>query len=139
VRCAYLCGPSDFIDELRLISPPWSVGLPGQIAACEALRNPQYYREKWTETGKLREELTEELNKLGWEVVPGCANFLLCHLPENQPDVCTLIDKCKKHNLYLRDVSNMGKCFDKHTIRIAVKDRKTNTEMVRILKTVLSE
>ena len=33
-RAAYLCGPPDMIDELRPLRPPWSVSLPGQIAAC---------------------------------------------------------------------------------------------------------
>ena len=33
-RCAYLCGPAHLMDELRTISPPWAVSLPGQIAAC---------------------------------------------------------------------------------------------------------
>ena len=38
VRAAYLCGPADMMRELRMLCPPWSVSLPGQIAACEALR-----------------------------------------------------------------------------------------------------
>jgi histidinol-phosphate/aromatic aminotransferase/cobyric acid decarboxylase-like protein len=38
VRAAYLCGPAPMIQDLRLSCPPWSVSLPGQMAACEALR-----------------------------------------------------------------------------------------------------
>ena len=139
VRAAYLCGPAFLIEELRHLSPPWAVSLPGQIAACEALRNVEYYTKKWKETRILRENLSRELQNFGWEIIPGCANFLLCQLPEIQPDACALIAECKKHNLYLRDVGNMGNCFDKRTLRIAVKNSQTNTEMIRILNMVLSE
>jgi len=138
-RCAYLCGPSHLMDELRLISPPWAVSLPGQIAVCEALRNLDYYRERWAETRILREELALGLSRLGWEVVPGCANFLLCHLPPDQAEASVLISVCRRYGLFLRNVVSMGQCFDNHTIRIAVKDAETNLKMLSILQKVLSE
>jgi histidinol-phosphate/aromatic aminotransferase/cobyric acid decarboxylase-like protein len=109
------------------------------MAACEALRNNQYYVERWKETRELRNELCSELKKLDWDVIEGCANFLLCQLPQNQPESKSLISACEKHNLYLRDVSNMGKCFDNRSLRIAVKDRETNRIMIQIIKFVLSE
>jgi histidinol-phosphate/aromatic aminotransferase/cobyric acid decarboxylase-like protein len=127
------------IEELTPISPPWAVSLPGQIAACEALKSLSYYEEKWQETHKLREELSRELQQLGWEVFPSCANFLLCHLPVNQPLVADLVEACRNQNLFLRDVSGMGKCFDQRTLRIAVKDQQTNSIMLEILREVLSE
>jgi histidinol-phosphate/aromatic aminotransferase/cobyric acid decarboxylase-like protein len=127
------------IEELRPLSPPWAVSLPGQIAACEALKSISYYQEKWQETHILREELSLHLQGLGWEVVPSCANFLLCHLPVDQPEVTALVKACRKRNLFLRDVSSMGKCFDQRTLRIAVKDREKNVRMLEIIRAVLSE
>ena len=138
-RCAYLCGPAPMIAELRPISPPWAVSLPGQIAACEALMSTSYYEEKWRDTQILREELSAGLWQLGWKVLPGCANFLLCHLPPDQPPAVDLVRACRRQKLYLRDVASMGKCFDGHTLRIAVKDRETNLRMLTILAQVLSE
>ena len=137
VRCAYLCGPSHMIEELRPLSPPWAVSLPGQIAACEALKSISYYEEKWQETHKLREELSLQLRELGWNVVPSCANFLLCHLPVDQPTVADLVKACRKQNLFLRDVSSMGKGFDPRTLRIGVKDRETNARMLAIIREIL--
>jgi histidinol-phosphate/aromatic aminotransferase/cobyric acid decarboxylase-like protein/predicted N-acetyltransferase YhbS len=139
VRSAYLCGPADMIEELRPISPPWAVSLPGQIAACEALKSISYYEEKWQETHLLREELSTALEQLGWGVFPSCANFLLCQLPANQPSAADLVHACREQNLFLRDVSNMGKCFDQRTLRIAVKDRQTNGRALQILRNVLAE
>lgn len=137
-RCAYLCGPAHLMDELRTISPPWSVSLPGQIAACEALRNLSYYQERWKQTHVLRGELSSGLRKLGWDVLPGCANFLLCHLPLSQPPASDLVAACREHNLFLRDVSNMGECFDERTIRVAVKDASTNRVMLARLGRTLA-
>ena len=137
-RCAYLCGPAYLLDELRTISPPWAVSLPGQIAACEALRSVSYYRDRWEQTHALREELSSGLRTLGWDVLPGCANFVLCHLPITQPEAAVVVAACRRRNLFLRDVANMGQCFDTRTLRVAVKDAKTNTAMLNILRTTLA-
>ncbi|MEO7646991.1 MAG: aminotransferase class I/II-fold pyridoxal phosphate-dependent enzyme, partial [Gemmatimonadaceae bacterium] len=139
VRCAYLCGPSHMMDELRAISPPWAVSLPGQIAACEALRSTSYYEGRWAETHVLREQLAGGLEALGWDVVPGCANFLLCHLPPGQPKAAELIAACRRRGLFIRDVANMGICFDERTVRVAVKDRKTNDDMLERLGAAIAE
>lgn len=138
-RAAYLCGPTSLLDELRPLCPPWSVSLPGQIAACEALKAFDYYRARWEETHHLRAELRTGLQGLGWDVLPGCANFLLCHLPANAPDAATLVERSRARGLFVRDVANMGTCFDARTLRIAVKDRETNRAMLQILRATLAE
>lgn len=43
-RVAYLCGPPMIAHELRMITPPWAVSLPAQLAATRALAAPEYYR-----------------------------------------------------------------------------------------------
>jgi histidinol-phosphate/aromatic aminotransferase/cobyric acid decarboxylase-like protein len=138
-RCAYLCGPPHMMDELRAISPPWSVSLPGQIAACEALRSTSYYEKRWEETHALRDQLAAGLGALGWDVVPGCANFLLCHLPPDQPAAAGLAAECRRRGLFIRDVANMGSCFDARTVRVAVKDWETNKEILERLRVALME
>ena len=139
VRCAYLCASAPMIEELRPLSPPWAVSLPGQIAACEALKSIAYYEDKWQKTHKLRDDLYLDLQKLGWAVIPGCANFLLCRLPPDQPRAADLVEACRKRNLFLRDVSSMGQCFDQHTLRIAVKDQRTNSRVIQILREILMD
>src|SRR5207253_350152 len=80
VRAAYLCGPRHFMTELRAITPPWAVSLPAQVAAVNALHDPGYYQRRYAETHAQREFLAHELGGLGFDVTPGVANFLLCHL-----------------------------------------------------------
>jgi histidinol-phosphate/aromatic aminotransferase/cobyric acid decarboxylase-like protein len=139
VRAAYLCGPAGMVDELRPLCPPWSVSLPGQIAAVEALNAPDYYRARWEETGVLRAELREGLLGLGWDVVPGCANFLLCHLPAAAPEAAAVAERARARGLFVRDVASMGASVDVRALRIAVKDRRTNHAMVEILRVTLAE
>jgi len=47
--------------------------------------------------------------------------------------------RLRRQLLFLRDVSGMGKCFDRRTICIAGRDRKTNTRILEILRAVLLE
>lgn len=134
VRCAYLCGPTAMIDELRGISPPWAVSLPAQIAACEALRHEPYYRQRWTQTHHLRDQLAVQLRAIGLDVIPGCANFLLCHLPDDGPDAAAIVAACRRRNVFLRDVGNMGTALGSHAIRVAVKDVAANFRIVETLR-----
>jgi len=133
VRAAYLCGPATLVAEASRWCPPWAVSLPGQIAACEALTSIDYYRARWRETAELRSELRAGLEAQDWDVVPGCANFLLCHLPEHAPDAATLVARLRTQGLFVRDVSGMGSELGPRAVRIAVKDRATNRRMLDLI------
>ena len=136
-RAAYLCAGPHQLEGLRAITPPWVVSLPAQIAAVQALRDSEYYRARWAETAGLREKLASGLARLGWDVLPGIANFLLCHLPDNGPDAATLVRRCRERDLFIRDAALMGADIGGRTVRIAVKDRETNGRMVRVLSDLM--
>jgi histidinol-phosphate/aromatic aminotransferase/cobyric acid decarboxylase-like protein len=139
VRAAYLCGPPALVAEARCWCPPWSVSLPGQIAACEAFACVNYYRSRWQETTILRDELQTGLEAQGWDVVPGCANFLLCHLPDSAPDAARFVADLRRRGLFVREVADMGTVLGRRAVRIAVKDRPTNQRMLNILAVALGE
>lgn len=133
-RAAYLCGPSDWISELRPLTPPWAVSLPGQVAAVAALADPEYYQGRWAETHVLREALAARLrDECGFDVVPAVASFLLCHLPTDGPDAPQLVEECRRSGLFIRDASTMGEAMGRHVVRLAVKDEATNERMVEIV------
>jgi len=138
-RAAYLCAGPHQLEELRAITPPWVVSLPAQVAAVRALEAPSYYAARYAETAMLREELAVRLRSLGWKVLPGVANFLLCHLPENGSDAASLVRACCRHGLYLRDAAAMGSHLGSHVVRIAVKDAAANQRMFSIIRQVLIE
>ncbi len=137
-RAAYLCGAARTIDELRAITPPWAVSLPAQVAAVRALQDPDYYARQYAETRRLRGQLAAAFAEFdGWEIVPGVANFLLCHLPVAGPDAAEVVRRCHARGLFLRDAGAMGSRLGRHALRIAVKDAATNRIMVDILSGVL--
>ena len=137
VRAAYLCASPGLVRETLRWSPPWAVSLPGQIAACKAFASLDYYRARWRETAILRGELQAGLEAQGWDVVPGCANFLLCHLPRSAPDAEESVAKVRARGLFIRDVTSMGTGLGKRAVRIAVKDRGTNQQVLDILSSAL--
>jgi histidinol-phosphate/aromatic aminotransferase/cobyric acid decarboxylase-like protein len=138
-RVGYLVGPSAMIRGLRRRCPPWSVSLPAQIAAVEALKAGTYYADRWLETGVLREALAAALRAFGWWVNPGCANFLLCEASADGPVAAEIARAGRTHGLFLREVANMGRSMGPRHLRVAVKDRATNTRMVTILADVLDQ
>lgn len=138
VRVAYLCAAPERVAELRRLTPPWAVSLLGQVAAVRALREEQYYRERWAETRRLRLELSERLGALGLEVVPGRANFVLFHLPETAPPAAEVLRRCREEGLFLRDAGRISPLLGDRCIRTAVKDEATNRRIIEILKQSLS-
>ena len=129
-RCAYLCAAPHLLERLRSLTPPWSVSLPAQVAAVAALQDEPYYARRYRETAALRAEL---MAALPFDVVPGTANFLLCHLGDDMPPAAELVARCREHGLFIRDASAMGSSLGDRAIRVAVKDRTANQRMVEIL------
>lgn len=138
-RVAYLCAGAHQLEALRAVTPPWAVSLPAQVAAVRALEDPDYYAERYRLTHELRGQLAAELAAFGWEVLPGTANFLLCHLSGDGPMADAVVRLCRERGLFLRDAALMGAQLGPRAIRIAVKDAATNAHMVEILKGVLAQ
>ena len=138
-RVAYLCAGPHQLESLRAITPPWVVGLPAQVAAVRALEDPVYYAARYRETHTLRAQLAAGLRSLGWDVLPGIANFLLCHLPPAGPDAATIVERCRTHGLFLRNAASMSPTLGTHTLRLALKDAATNTRILAILREILAK
>ena len=138
LRAAYLCASPHQLEELRVLTPPWSVSLPAQIAAAYALKSDDYYNMRFRETHKLRAGLIGGLQELGiTEIIPGCANFVMFHLPVECVSSEYIVKTCRTHGLYLRDVSGMGSAIGNKAIRVAVKDASTNQRILEILEKAL--
>ena len=138
LRVAYLCASPPLLEDLRTLTPPWAVSLPAQVAAINALDDPDYYGRRYGQTHTLRSRLVDELSALGqMQFVPGVANFVLCHLDPDAPEAATVLQQCRAHNLFLRDASATAPTLGKRAVRIAVKDSETNRQMVEVLRKVM--
>ena len=103
LRVGYLAASPDVIEDLRHLSPPWAVSMPGHLAAIEALRDPGYYAACHAETRLLRGRLSKMLCAIpGVEPVASSANFVLCRLPTDGPNVEAVLARCADQDVYLR-------------------------------------
>jgi histidinol-phosphate/aromatic aminotransferase/cobyric acid decarboxylase-like protein len=141
IRAAYLCANPGTLAMLHGHTAPWSVSLPAQVAAVRALEATQYYRERYTETHRLRTELIKQVRKIDSDIqiYPGAANWILCRLPESGPDANIVINRCKQLGVFLRGATGTGKVLDRFDIRLAVKDEKTQEKVVSALAQSLAE
>ncbi len=137
MRAAYLCGPPMLLEPLRALTPPWVVSLPAQVAAVRALQDPAYYAARYEETRKLRETLSTNLRGLGFDVMSGCANFILCHLRDDQPTAAEIVTACRKEGVFLRDASVMGRTLGDRALRLAVKPLEQQTRIITALQRAL--
>lgn len=137
LRVAYLCASPQLTVPLNMLSPPWSVSLPAQIAATLALQDTTYYQKKYEETHVARQLFATELSDLDINVIQGVANFLLMFLPNNGPTATELVAATVKTGVYLRDVSVMGKQLGTHAVRTAVKSVADNRKITAAIKNAL--
>jgi histidinol-phosphate/aromatic aminotransferase/cobyric acid decarboxylase-like protein len=78
--------------------------------------------------------LADGLRHLGWDVLPGVANFLLARLPDASCSAATLVQLAQAQGLFIRDAVRMGASLGPRVVRIAVKDAATNRQMLDLLR-----
>jgi len=134
LRAAYLVGPPDEVAAIRRWTPPWPVSLPAQMAAVRALRDPDYYAERWRQTRELRAGLAAAVRGLGdAEVVEAVANFVLVGLPRQACGAAELVERCRRRGVFLRDLTPLSTAFEGRTVRIAVRSADDNARVVDAL------
>jgi len=139
LRVAYLVGPSEEIAMLSRLVPPWAVSLPAQVAAVAALAEPSYYAAQYCATAELREEMASSLKiECGIIAFPSVTNCLLCTLPAHAPCADEVVNRARKHHLFIRSGAAIHPSLGLHTIRIAVKNKSMNKRAVAILRQLLS-
>jgi histidinol-phosphate/aromatic aminotransferase/cobyric acid decarboxylase-like protein len=123
---------------------PLGVSSPAYVGAIAALNDLNYYDDVRKKIEENRKYLTSELTKLGIEVFPSCANFMLARFP---PGILN-DDKGKKgvwtrlveNGIYLRNKSVMyagtDLCHD--MVRITIGKREDCERFIRELKEIVS-
>ncbi|WP_404380885.1 histidinol-phosphate aminotransferase family protein [Knoellia locipacati] len=141
MRAAYLVAEASVARQLRRWTPPWPVSLPAQLAAVAALHDPEHYRDCWQRTHDLRRQLALDLVGLGQGVVveESVSNFVNITLPAGGPSAARLVQECRRHGVYLRDLSPMSSEYLGRTVRIAVRDTAENDRIVQACSAALAE
>jgi len=136
LRVGYLVSRPATIRRLSTFVPPWSVSLPAQVAAVEALRDEAYYEQKAIETNDLRRAMVASLREIrGLEVWEGAANYVLMCSTQSASDVCR---SAASDGVLLRHCGTQGESMGDRFFRTAVKDATSNERIVGAIRDSVS-
>lgn len=131
-RVGYFVGHPELIAGLDKIRDSYNVNGLGQIAAFATLDNLAYYRANFRKIIVAREELSRELTKLGFRVLPSQTNFILA-----RPPLFTAREWLQK----LREKKILVRWFDqlevKDFLRITIGTAAGAEALVRAVKSIL--
>ena len=84
LRLGWLYGPPHVVDAINRIRGPFNVNSPAMAAGIAALEDGTHLEAARAHNEKWLDWLPVELRKLGLEVTPSIANFVLIHFPESR-------------------------------------------------------
>ena len=95
-------------------------------------KNQRWIKDQVKMIKKERSRLRRDINKLGFYVFSSSANFLLVKIGSRAKEIC---EGLKKKNILIRDRSQ--KKYLEGCVRITVRNRKQNDELIKSLKELL--
>jgi histidinol-phosphate aminotransferase len=84
LRLGWLYGPAHIVDAVNRIRGPFNVNLPAIVAGIAAIEDSTHVEMSREHNARWLPWLTEEIGKLGLEVTPSVANFVLIHFPATE-------------------------------------------------------
>jgi len=81
LRLGWLYGPAHIVDALNRIRGPFNVSQPAIAAGVAAIEDTGHVETAVGHNARWLPWLTDEIGKLGLEVTPSVANFVLIHFP----------------------------------------------------------
>jgi histidinol-phosphate aminotransferase len=84
LRLGWLYGPAHVVDAINRIRGPFNVNAPAMAAGIAALQDGAHVEASRAHNEKWLAWLLVEIRKLGLEVSPSVANFVLIHFPDRQ-------------------------------------------------------
>jgi len=82
LRLGWLYGPEHLVDAINRIRGPFNVNAAASAAGIAAIADTAHVEMSRAHNDKWLAWLTDEIRKLGLEVTPSIANFVLIHFPE---------------------------------------------------------
>ncbi|HZE46395.1 MAG TPA: histidinol-phosphate transaminase [Xanthobacteraceae bacterium] len=82
LRLGWLYGPEHLVDAINRIRGPFNVNAAASAAGIAAIADTAHVERSRAHNDKWLAWLTDEIRKLGLEVTPSIANFVLIHFPE---------------------------------------------------------
>ena len=135
MRVGYAMGSEHLIDGLNRIKNSFNSYPLGHLqiaAAIAAFKDDDYYKDTSQQIISERERVIQQLENLGFEVLPSKANFVLAHHPENAAD--KLADSLKAKGIIVR---YFAKPRIDQFLRITIGTKPQNSQLIESLKQLL--
>lgn len=130
IRLGY-CLSSDIplMESLYDMGAPWSVSVIAQVCGIAAAQDTEFAVRTRNYIAEQRAYLQDGLQELGFAVIPGKANFLLC----KNEIIPNLVQEMRKRGILLRSCGNFTG-LDDHWFRIAVRTEAENFALLHTMK-----
>lgn len=129
LRFGYAVAQPQVIDEMMKVKDSYNCDAISIVAATAAIEDQEYAADKWQYVREQRLRVTEELESLGWHVLPSQANFILVQVPNG---------KGREAYLGLKDQGILVRFFDKpglsDKIRITIGTNQENNALLGGIK-----
>jgi histidinol-phosphate aminotransferase len=131
LRLGWMYGPAHIVDAINRIRGPFNVNLPAIEAGIAAIEDAAHQERSRAHNRTWLAWLTEEIGKLGLEVTPSVANFVLIHFPTTKGKTAADADKfLTARGLILRQV---GAYKLPNALRMSVGTEEANRLVVQAL------
>jgi len=131
VRLGWMYGPAHVVDAINRIRGPFNVNAPAIAAGVAAIRDTAHVESAREHNAKWLPWLTDEIGKLGLEVTPSVANFVLIHFPQSKGKTAAEADAfLTRRGLVLRAV---GAYKLPNALRMTVGSEEANRLVVKAL------
>ncbi|MCD8355533.1 MAG: threonine-phosphate decarboxylase CobD [Clostridia bacterium] len=133
IRLGYcLSSDATLLDRLYDMGAPWSVSVIAQACGIAAAQDVTFPVQTRKYIAAQRTYLQKGLQELGFTVIPGKANFLLCK-NESAPD---LVWKMRQEGILIRSCGNFAG-LDDRWFRVAVRTEAENFVLLHTLRDIV--
>src|SRR5258708_10692162 len=109
LRLGWMYAPAHVVDAVNRVRGPFNVNAPASAAGIAAIGGTGHVERSVAHNEKWRAWLTTEIGKLGLEVTPSVANFILIHFPHADGRSAAEADKMlTSRGVILRQVCAYG-------------------------------
>jgi histidinol-phosphate aminotransferase len=137
LRLGWMYGPTHIVDAINRIRGPFNVNAPAIAAGIAAIRDAAHVERSREHNARWLAWLTEEIGKLGLDVTPSVANFVLIHFPQTKGKTAKDADAfLTRRGLVLRQV---GAYNLPHALRMSVGTEEANRLVVNALAEFLGK
>src|SRR5262249_33997060 len=137
LRLGWMYGPAHVVDAINRIRGPFNVNSAAMAAGIAAIADTAHVETARAHNDKRLASLTHEIRKLGLEVTPSIANFVLIHFPDTKGRTAADADAfLTKRGLILRRV----KAYHlPNALRMTVGNEEANRLVVAALAEFLGK